>query len=147
MSVFSGKCVDILLIEDSPGDQRLTQEALKEGKIKNKLSVVEDGEDAIRFLQKEGHYADAPTPDLILLDLNLPKMDGRELLVWLKSNDRFRMIPVIILTTSKADEDILQTYNLNANCFISKPVDFDQFVTVVQKIEDFWFTVVKLPHS
>ncbi len=137
--------IEILLVEDSPGDQRLTREALKEGKIRNNLNIVEDGEAAIAFLNQEEEYSDAPRPDLILLDLNLPKKDGREVLSVIKANDKLKRIPVVILTTSSADEDILKAYNLNANCYITKPVDFDQFINVVQKVSEFWFTIVKLP--
>ena len=141
------KSIEILLIEDNPGDQRLTREALKEGKIRNNLSIVEDGEKAILFLKKEGNYLNAPRPDLILLDLNLPKMDGQEVLKIIKSDEDLKRIPVVILTTSSADEDILKAYNLNANCFITKPVDFDQFINVVKKVGEFWFTIVKLPEE
>ena len=137
--------IDILLVEDNLGDVRLTQEAFKEGKIENNLHVVKDGLEAISFLRKEGIYADAPTPDLILLDLNLPKKDGRDVLAEIKADENTRRIPVVILTTSRAEEDILRTYDLHANCFITKPVDMDQFINVVKYIEDFWFTIVKLP--
>ncbi len=139
--------IQILLVEDNPGDVRLTEEALKEGKVLNSLNVVEDGIEALSFLRKEGNYADVETPDIILLDLNLPKMDGRELLAAIKSDENLRRIPVVVLTTSKADEDILNAYNLHANCYITKPVDMDQFIEVVKCIENFWFTVVKLPSS
>jgi two-component system, chemotaxis family, response regulator Rcp1 len=141
------KPIEILLVEDSPGDQRLTQEALKEGHLKNRLSIVEDGEEALSFLKNEGPYADAPRPDLILLDLNLPKKDGRDVLAVVKKDDALKRIPVIILTTSSAHEDILKAYDLNANCYITKPVDFDQFMDVVKRIGDFWFTIVKLPEE
>ncbi len=142
-----GKPVEVLLVEDNPGDVRLTLEALKDGKVNNHLSVVEDGVEALAFLRREGKYADASRPDLILLDLNLPKKDGREVLSEIKTDEDLKRIPVVVLTTSKAEEDILKTYNLHANCYITKPVDFDQFVIVVRLIEDFWFTIVKLPRS
>ena len=137
--------VKILLVEDNPGDVRLTQEALKEGRVANEMYVAGDGVDAMAFLHREGKYADAPHPGLILLDLNLPRKDGREVLAEIKADKNLRRIPVVILTTSKAEEDILKTYNLNANCYITKPVNLDQFVVVVQSIEDFWFTIVTLP--
>jgi CheY-like chemotaxis protein len=141
----NGKLVEILLVEDNPGDVRLTQEALRDTKVRNNLHVVYDGIEALEFLRKEGRHKNAPRPDLILLDLNLPRMDGRELLAKIKEDSELKCIPVVILTTSKAEEDILRTYNLHANCYITKPVDFDQFIEVVKKIEDFWLTIVKLP--
>jgi chemotaxis family two-component system response regulator Rcp1 len=137
--------IDILLVEDNPGDVRLTVEALKEGKVHNRLSVVQDGVEALAFLRREGKYADAPRPDVILLDLNLPKKDGREVLAEIKADDRLRRIPVVVLTTSKAEEDILRSYALHANCYVTKPVDLEQFITVVRSIEDFWFSIVRLP--
>jgi len=137
--------IDILLVEDNPGDERLTREALKEGKVYSNLHWVKDGVEAMEFLNRRGKYADAPRPDIILLDLNLPKKDGREVLQEIKSAEPLKRIPVVILTTSKAEEDVLRTYNLHANCYVTKPVDLDQFVTIVQSIEQFWFTVVKLP--
>ena len=137
--------VEILLVEDNPGDVRLTVEALKEGKVRNHLSVVRDGEEAMRFLRRTGAYVEAPLPDLILLDLNLPKMDGREVLVQVKADPRLRTIPVVILTTSHAEQDVLRSYDLHANCYITKPVDLDQFIRVVRTIEDFWLAVVTLP--
>jgi chemotaxis family two-component system response regulator Rcp1 len=137
--------VEILLVEDNPGDVRLTQEALKESKVTNNLSVAEDGVEALAFLKREGKYADAPHPDLLLLDLNLPKKDGRELLEEIKANENLRRIPVVVLTTSKAEEDILRMYNQHANCYITKPIDFDQFIEVIKSIENFWLTIVKLP--
>ena len=140
-----GKPIEIFLVEDNPGDVRLTQEAFKEGKVRNNLSVVEDGLEALAFLRREGKYAGAPRPDLILLDLNLPRKDGRLVLADIKEDPKLRSIPVVILTTSKAEEDIVRTYNLHANCFITKPVDLDQFIRVVRCIEDFWLTIVKLP--
>lgn len=137
--------IDILLVEDNPGDIRLTQEAFKDGKIKNDLNVVMDGEEAILYLKKEGKYESATTPDIILLDLNLPKKDGREVLAEIKEDAGLKCIPVIILTTSSAHTDIMNTYSHHANCYIMKPVDFNQFITVIRTIEDFWLTIVKLP--
>lgn len=137
--------IEILLVEDSPSDTELTVEALEEGKIYNHLSIVEDGVQAMDFLRRKGNYSDAPRPDLILLDLNLPRKDGREVLGELKSDPELRMIPVVVLTTSRADEDVLRAYSLHANCYILKPVDFKQFVEVVKHIENFWLSVVKLP--
>jgi CheY-like chemotaxis protein len=139
--------IEILMVEDSPGDVRLTIEALKDAKIHNHLSVVRDGEEALAFLRKQGQYAKAPRPDLILLDLNLPKKDGREVLKEIKQEENLKRIPVVILTISTAEKDILKAYDLHANCYITKPVDFEQFTEVVKSIEDFWFTVVKLPRS
>ena len=140
-----GRPVNILLVEDNPGDVRLTREALKEGKVLNHLSVVEDGVEAIAFLRREGKYADAVRPDLILLDLNLPKKDGREVLEDIKTDPGLRSIPVVVLTTSRAEQDILRSYDLHANCYITKPVDVQQFVSVVKFIEEFWVTIVTLP--
>ena len=140
-----GRPVEILLVEDNPGDVRLTREALKEGKVKNNLSVVPDGVAAMSFLKKEGEYANATKPDLILLDLNLPKMDGREVLEEIKSHDGLKTIPVVVLTSSEAEEDINITYGRHANCYIQKPPDLDQFIKIVKNVEDFWFTIVKLP--
>jgi len=137
--------IEILLVEDNPGDVRLTIEALKEGKVANKINVVMDGMDAMAFLRREGKYEDAPVPDLILLDLNLPKKNGREVLAEIKVDSKIKHIPVVVLTTSQAEKDIIMTYNMHANCYITKPVDFDQFISVVKSIENFWFTVVKLP--
>ncbi|MBL0313125.1 MAG: response regulator [Holophagaceae bacterium] len=142
-----GKPIEILLIEDNPGDVRLTQEALKEGKVRNVLSVVQDGVEAIAFLKRQGSYARARRPDLIVLDLNLPRKDGREVLAEIKEDQDLRRIPVVILTTSSAEQDIVRTYNLHANCYIIKPLDMDQFINVVKSIEDFWLTVVKLPRD
>lgn len=139
------KPIDILLVEDNPGDVRLTREALKEGKIKNNLFVTKDGVEALAFLHKEGEFEDVPRPDLILLDLNMPRMDGRELLQKIKRETDLRRIPVVVLTTSKSEEDIIKSYDLHANCYITKPVDLDQFINVVKTVEDFWLTVVKLP--
>jgi CheY-like chemotaxis protein len=137
--------IRILLVEDSPGDVRLTIEALKDGKVRNDLSIVGDGVEALAFLNGEGKYAEAPRPDLILLDLNLPRMDGRELLAIIKQDDNLKRIPVVVLTTSEAEADVLRVYDLNANCYITKPVDLDKFITVIKAIEDFWLTIVKLP--
>jgi two-component system, chemotaxis family, response regulator Rcp1 len=137
--------IEILLVEDNPGDIRLTQEVLNEGKVHNSLSIVENGVQAISFLRKENEYQDAPTPDLILLDLNLPKKDGREVLLDIKNDPELKKIPVVVLTTSQSEEDILKVYDLNANCYISKPVDLGQFIDVVKSIENFWLSIVKLP--
>lgn len=138
--------INILLVEDNPGDVRLTVEALREGKVHNQLSVVHDGVEALAFLRREGEFAEAPRPDVILLDLNLPKKDGREVLAEIKADERLRRIPVVVLTTSKAEEDILRSYALHANCYVTKPVDLEQFITVVRSIEDFWFSIVRLPN-
>ncbi|MGB7749691.1 MAG: response regulator [Verrucomicrobiia bacterium] len=139
------KPIEILLVEDNPGDVDLTREALEIGKLNNILHVVDDGEEAMAFLRREGQYAKAPRPDLVLLDLNLPKKNGREVLAEIKSDADLKRIPVVILTTSKAEEDILKTYNLHANCYVTKPIDLDQFIKVVHAIEEFWLTIVKLP--
>ncbi|MBN2342789.1 MAG: response regulator [Deltaproteobacteria bacterium] len=139
--------IDILLVEDNPGDARLAQEALKDSKLKNKLFHVEDGEQAIQFLRREGQYTDSTKPDLILLDLNLPKKDGREVLAEIKEDPSLKAIPVVILTTSNDMADILKSYNLHANCYITKPIDLDRFIEVVKSIEDFWLSIVKLPKS
>ena len=141
------KPINILLVEDNPADIRLTKEAFKDGKIKNSISVVMDGEDALFFLRKEGKYSSAEIPgiDIILLDLNLPKKDGREVLAEIKSDKKLKHIPVIILTTSSAEQDILNTYSNHANCYITKPVDFNRFLDIVKTIEEFWLTIVKLP--
>lgn len=144
-NLHAGQPVDILLVEDNPGDVRLTVEALKEGKVLNRLHVVEDGVEALAFLHRQGRYANAPRPDLIMLDLNLPKKDGREVLAVIKGDEGLRRIPVVVLTVSGAEEDILKSYDLNANCYITKPVNLDQFIRVVQAIENFWLTIVKLP--
>ena len=139
------KAVNILLVEDNPGDARLAQEALKENKVANALHWVDDGVKALEFLRRRGPYADAPRPDVILLDLNLPKKDGREVLAEIKEDPELKRIPVVVLTVSQAEEDILRTYDLHANCYITKPLDLDRFLEVVQQIEDFWLTIVKLP--
>jgi chemotaxis family two-component system response regulator Rcp1 len=140
-----GRPVEILLVEDNPGDVRLTRESLKDSKLLNHISVVSDGEEAMAFLRREGKYVEATRPDLILLDLNLPKKDGREVLAEIKTDEQLRRIPVVVLTTSSAEQDILKTYDLHANCYITKPVNLDQFSAVVRAIEEFWFTIVKLP--
>jgi two-component system, chemotaxis family, response regulator Rcp1 len=137
--------VEILLVEDNPGDERLTREALREGKVYHNLHWVKDGVQAMEFLRQRGQYANVPRPDIILLDLNLPKKDGREVLQEIKSDELLKRIPVVILTTSKADEDVLRTYNLHANCYVTKPVDLEKFIVVVRSIDVFWLTVVTLP--
>ncbi len=137
--------IEILLCEDNPADVRLTVEALKDGKILNNLTVAEDGVVALEVLRKEGEHAAAPRPDLILLDLNMPRMDGREVLQQIKQDEQLRRIPVVVLTTSTDDEDVLRSYDLHANCYIAKPVDLEQFLRVVKTIEDFWLSVVCLP--
>ena len=139
------RVVEILLVEDNEGDVRLTREALKEGRIRNRLSVVQDGEQALAFLRREGAHADAPRPDLILLDLNLPRLDGREVLAAIKNDPALKSIPVVVLTSSRTEQDLLRAYDLHANCFITKPVEFEQFIEVVRSIEDFWLTIVVLP--
>jgi two-component system response regulator len=139
------KPIDILLVEDNPGDSDLAREALENSKLHNDLYVVEDGVEAMAFLRRKGKYAQAPRPDLILLDLNLPKKDGREVLAEIKGDPDLKRIPVVILTISKDEEDILKSYNLHANCYITKPIDLGQFMKVVKSIEDFWLTIVKLP--
>lgn len=137
--------IEFLLVEDNPGDVRLAEEALKEAKVRNTLHVVCDGVEAMSFLRKEGKYANAPRPDVILLDLNLPKKDGREVLAEIKTDEDLKRIPVVVLTVSKAEEDIVKSYNLHANCYIIKPLGLDQFLEVVKSIEDFWLTIVTLP--
>jgi CheY-like chemotaxis protein len=139
--------IEILLVEDSPADVRLAQEAMKEAKVLNNLSVVDDGIKAMQFLRREGPYAEAARPDLVLLDLNLPRKDGREVLDEIKRDEGLRRIPVVILTTSQTDEDILRAYDLHCNCYITKPVDFQQFMHVVKSIESFWLTLVRLPSA
>lgn len=140
-----GKPIDILLVEDNPGDVRLTVEVLKESRVHNTMHVAEDGVEAMAFLHRKGKYVKTPRPGIILLDLNLPRKDGREVLAEIKSDEDLKRIPVIILTTSKAEQDILKTYNLHANCYVTKPVDLEQFITVLKCLEDFWLTIVKLP--
>ncbi len=139
------KPIEILLVEDSPGDVRLTIEALSETKVSNNLHVAVDGMEALAFLRRQGEYADATEPDLILLDLDLPRLNGRGVLAELKADPQLRHIPVVILTTSTADRDILDTYDLHANCYISKPINLEQFVSIVQSIDSFWLSIVKLP--
>ena len=141
----TGRAIEILLVEDNPGDVRLTVEALRDSKVRNKLYVAKDGMEATAFLRREGKYAEAPHPDLILLDLNLPKKDGPEVLAEIKEDPALKHTPVVILISSKAEEDIIKTYNLHANCYITKPIDLEQFMMVVNSIRDFWLTIVKLP--
>jgi chemotaxis family two-component system response regulator Rcp1 len=137
--------IDILIVEDNPGDARLIKEVLNEHKIYNSLFIVSDGVEAMNFLQKKGKYKDSPKPDLIILDLNLPKKDGREVLADIKADDNLKRIPVVIMTISQAEADILKSYNLHANCYITKPIDLNQFIKVIKSIEEFWFSIVKLP--
>ena len=137
--------VEILLVEDNPGDERLTREALKEGKVYSNLYWVKDGVEAMDFLRRKGRHAGAVRPDIVLLDLNLPKKDGREVLEEIKTDEDLKRIPVVVLTTSKAEEDVLRTYNLHANCYVTKPVDLEKFIVVVKSIDVFWLTVVTLP--
>lgn len=139
------KAIDVLLVEDDPGDVLMTREAFKDNKLANRLSVVSDGVDAMAFLRKEDQYAGSPTPDLVLLDLNLPRMDGREVLAAMKSDPELRRIPVVVLTTSEAEEDVLRSYSLHANAYVTKPVDFQRFIEVVRQIDDFFVSVVRLP--
>lgn len=137
--------IEVLLVEDDPGDILLTKEAFEDNKVRNNLHVVSDGEEAIAFLRRQGPYAQAPRPDLVLLDLNLPRKDGREVLQEVKADPELRSIPIVVLTTSEADEDIVRSYRLHANAYVTKPVDFEQFIQVVRQIDDFFVTVVKLP--
>jgi CheY-like chemotaxis protein len=137
--------IEVLLVEDDPGDVLMTREAFEEHKVRNNLSVVNDGAEAVAFLRREGEYRDTPRPDLILLDLNLPRRDGREVLAEIKNDPELRQIPVVVLTTSAADEDIVRSYQLHANAYVTKPVDFDRFIDVVRQIDDFFVSVVKLP--
>jgi two-component system, chemotaxis family, response regulator Rcp1 len=146
MSLSTGP-VEVLLVEDNPGDARLTTEALKEGRLRVNLSVVRDGVEALKFLRREDRFSGAPRPDLVLLDLNLPRKDGREVLSEMKDDSCLRDIPVVVLTTSSAEQDIARAYEMHANCYITKPVDMDEFIGVVRAIEDFWFTIVKLPRG
>ena len=139
--------VDILLVEDNPGDERLTREALKEGKVFSNLYWVKDGVEAMEFLRRDGKYSGVPRPDIIPLDLNLPKKDGREVLQEIKNDEHLRRIPVVVLTTSKAEEDVIRTYNLHANCYVTKPVDLEKFIVVVKSIDMFWLTVATLPRN
>ena len=142
-----GEVIDILLVEDNEGDARLAKEAMRDSKIRNALHHVSDGEEAMAFLRRQGAHANAPRPDLILLDLNLPKKDGRQVLAEIKDDEDLKRIPVVILTVSSAEEDILKAYNLHANCYITKPIDLAQFMKVVRSVEDFWLTIVKLPNG
>ena len=141
----NGRPAEILLVEDNPADVRLTQEAFKDGKLRNRLSVAMDGVEAMAFLRREGKYASSPRPDLVLLDLNLPKKDGREVLAEVKADKHLRQIPVVVVTTSAAEQDILRSYQLHANCYVTKPVDLGQFLWVVKSIEGFWLSIVRLP--
>lgn len=140
-----GRPINILLVEDNPGDAKLAEVALKNARVRNTLNQVSDGVEAMDYLQKRGAFSHVVRPDLILLDLNLPRMDGSEVLAAIKTDEQLKRIPVVVLTASKADSDILKSYNLHANCYITKPIDLDQFIGVVKHIEDFWLTVVKLP--
>jgi CheY-like chemotaxis protein len=141
-----GRAIDVLLVEDDPGDVLLIREAFEHNKVLNELSVVADGVEALAFLRREGEHADAPRPDLVLLDLNLPRKDGRQVLAEVKSDPDLRQLPVVVLTTSEAEEDVLRSYDLHANAYVTKPVDFDRFIEVVRQIDEFFVSVVKLPH-
>ena len=145
MEMYSALPIEILMVEDTSGDIWLTREALREAKVSNNLQVVNDGVAALAFLRREGQYANAPRPDLILLDLNLPKKNGREVLAEIKADNRLKRIPVVVFTTSEADSDVMSVYNLGANCYITKPVDLEQFMKAIRSIEEFWLTIVKLP--
>lgn len=145
MDLEDGRLVEILLVEDNPADVRLTQEVFKEGKVRNRLSIAWNGEEAMAFLRQEGTFVEAPRPDIILLDLNLPRKDGREVLAEIKADPDLKRIPVVVLTTSQAESDLIQSYNLHANCYICKPVDLDNFIEVMRRIEGFWLQIVKLP--
>jgi two-component system, chemotaxis family, response regulator Rcp1 len=147
MNAITGRPIELLLVEDNEPDVRLTQEALKSAKVRNRLSVAVDGVEAGEFLYRKGRFAGAPRPDLILLDLNLPRKDGRQLLMEIKTDASLRRIPVVVLTTSRNEDDIQRAYDLHANCYITKPVDFNQFTEVVRSIEDFWLTVARLPEE
>jgi CheY-like chemotaxis protein len=140
-----GSVIQILLVEDDPGDVLMTREAFEDNKVANTLHVVSDGAEALEFLRKEGPYGEAPTPDLVLLDLNLPRVDGREVLAAVKADEELRQIPIVVLTTSEAEEDVLRSYALHANAYVTKPVDFERFIEVVRKIDDFFVRVVRLP--
>ena len=143
----TGRWIEILLVEDNVGDVRLTREALRDAHVRNNLAVAKDGAEALAMLRQEPPYGESPRPDLVLLDLNLPKLDGRQVLAEMKSDPALRRIPVVVLTTSKAEEDVLRSYDLYANSYITKPVDFDQFIKMVQSIEEFWLTIVTLPRK
>ena len=140
-----GRSIEILLVEDNPGDVRLTLEAMREAKVRNRMHVVEDGVEAMEFVRRAGRFGEAPRPDLVLLDLNLPKMDGRSVLAELKADPDLRRIPVVVLTTSRSEEDVLRAYDLHANCYVTKPVSFEQFMHVIRQIDEFWIKVVTLP--
>jgi len=144
-TMISGKVIDILLVEDNPGDARLTQEAFRDSKVANNLHVVSDGALAMEFLRREGAFKNAPRPDIVLLDLNLPKKDGRQVLAEMKSDPDLKSIPTVVLTTSEAEQDIIQSYQLHANCYLTKPVDLEKFLKIIRCIEDFWLSFVKLP--
>jgi two-component system, chemotaxis family, response regulator Rcp1 len=144
-TVMEARPIEILLVEDNPGDARLTREALREGRVRNRLHHARDGIEALAFLNRQAPFHDVPVPDLILLDLNLPRKDGREVLAELKQDRRLRLIPVVVLTTSEAEQDILRTYELHANCYITKPVDLEKFLDIVKAVEEFWLAIVKLP--
>ena len=141
----NSRTIEILLVEDNTGDARLTLEAFKEGKVLNNITIMGDGVEALAYLRRQGHYAGAVQPDLILLDLNLPKMDGREVLAEIKADEQLKKIPVVVLTTSEAEEDVARAYSSHANCYITKPVELEQFLNVVQSIDSFWLSLVKLP--
>ena len=141
----TGKVIDVLLVEDDPGDVLMTREAFEDNKVANRLAVVSDGESALAYLRKEGEHADARTPDLVLMDLNLPRVDGREVLEAMKNDEALRSIPVVVLTTSEAEEDVVRSYALHANAYVTKPVDFDRFIEVVRQIDEFFVEVVRLP--
>ncbi len=145
MNKYNNSIIEILLVEDNPGDIRLTQETLKEAKVKNSIHITTDGVEAMEFLRHEGKFKDVPRPDLILLDLNMPRKNGLEVLSEIKTDDTLKQIPIVILTVSNNEEDILKSYNLHANCFITKPVDLNQFLKVIKSIDNFWLTIVKLP--
>src|ERR1700723_585942 len=147
LHVTGSAAFEILLVEDSPGDVRLTREAIKDAKMHINLHVASDGVEAMAFLKREGRYADVPRPDLILLDLNLPRKDGRQVLEEIKEDSAFMTIPIVILTTSASEEDVLRSYRLHVNCYISKPVDLDGFLKVIKSIDSFWLSIVKLPHE
>ncbi|GAC1315426.1 MAG: response regulator [Chloroflexota bacterium] len=147
LTMYGRRPIEILLVEDNPGDVRLTIEALRDGKVRNRLSVARDGVEALAYLRRDGDFAHAVRPDLILLDLNLPRVDGRQVLAEIKADPQLRTIPVVVLTTSQAEQDVLNVYELQANCYVTKPVDLDQYLKVVKSIEDFWLTVVSLPHT
>lgn len=147
MAVSGSRPIEILMIEDNPGDVRLARENLKEAKISNRLNVVADGAEALAYLRQEGRYAEAARPDLILLDLNLPRKNGQEVLAELKSDEKLRRIPVVVLTSSEAEEDIIKAYDLHVNSYVTKPVNLDQFIRVIRSIEDFWLAIVRLPRN